>query len=323
MVSALHPTRLRRAPWRLARIVFGTMRVCLYAAAVAGVVAFFALRSVRAQAAERVLSLGRELTPFGNLLHGAHRVSLNGETLYVASAVTDQRMSDVLDRWETECASRTGGLAEQFDALPASAKASVETRAPAAWASRLGIWREERDTEGSIVCLERRDGHGLGDAIRAFGAFAATGDVYAIGDFRYIYVRATDTGRTHVLSSFTEGPFNVFRVIGRGAREPAGTNPPETPRPPSSSRLLSAEVDRMYGTYVFASAAEPSAVLKGYETDLPGRGWQYMVGQSKLTTQVWQRAGVTMVIDAAPTDGDALTRVVFSQGRTTEPEAPQ
>jgi hypothetical protein len=321
MVSALHTSRLRRVPWRLARVVAGTTRVALYGMVVAAVVAFFALRAVRAQAAEGALSLGRELVPFKDLLHGVHRVSLNGEPMYVASAVTDQRMGQVLDRWETECASQSGGLAEQLDALPAEAKKAVEKQAPAAWANRLGIWREERDTEGSIICLERREGHGLLDAIHALTTFAKTGDVAAIGNFRYVYVRATDTGATHVLTSFTEGSFNVFKVIGRGGVEPAGTDPPETPRPPESSRMMSAEVDRMYGTYVFASAKAPGDVFDFYRAELPGKGWQFVIGQSNFTTQVWQREGVTMVLDAARKDGDPLTRVAFSQGRTIGPEA--
>ncbi|MCL2447569.1 MAG: hypothetical protein FWD17_01340 [Polyangiaceae bacterium] len=320
-MNPLHPSRLRRVPWRAARIVFGTVRVAVYAAVVATVIAVLAFRAVRVQAAERALSLGRELVPFKDLLHGTQRISLNGESMFIASAVTDERMGEVLDRWETECASQSGGLAEQFDALPPAAKTELASKAPAAWQNRLGIWREERDTEGSIVCLERRPGHGLRDAIAAMATFAKSGDVGAIGNFRYVYVRATDAGRTHVLTSFTEGSFNVWNVVGRGGREPAGNDPPETPRPPMSSRKLSAEVNRMYGTYVFTSASPPEEVLEFYETELPGKGWQYLMGPSKVSAQVWQRQGVTMVVGATRGEGEGVTHVSFAQGRTIEAEA--
>jgi hypothetical protein len=248
-------------------------------------------------------------------------VVLNGEPLYVASAVTEQSMRGVLDRFEGQCRAHTGGLAEQLDALPPEAKAALAKRAPVAWENRLGIWREERETEGSIVCIERREGHGLADSVRALKAFMSTGDVHALGNLRYVYVRPADGGRTHVLSTFTEGAFNVFKVVGRGGSEPSGTDPPQTPRPPDGSRMLSAEVDgNMYGTYVFASWLPPAEVLKFYDAQLPANGWKFLIGHSDLSAEVWQRDGVTMFLHAVRPDGDRRTRVTFSQGRTIAPE---
>jgi hypothetical protein len=304
-------------PVRLARAFARATRVLAYAVVVTAVLGFFGLKSVRGQIGEKTFGLGREMAPFMDLLSGTHRVVLNGEPLYVASAVTAQPMSVVLDRFEAQCRAHTGGLVEELDALPATAKAEVARRAPTAWNERSGVWREERETEGSITCVERSDGHGLTDTVQALKTFMATGDVHALGNFRYVYVRPTDHGKTHVLSTFTEGEFNVFKVIGRGAKEPAGTDPAETPRLPDASRMVSAEVDGdMYGTYIFASSAPVEQALGFYEVQLQAHGWKYVVGHSDIGVQVWQRDGVTMVVNAVRPDGDDKTRLTFSQGRT-------
>src|SRR5512138_2957294 len=63
-------------------------RVALFTAVVAAGLSFGYVGKVRGAAGERALKLGRELTQLGDLLGGAHRVSLNGENMYVASAVS-------------------------------------------------------------------------------------------------------------------------------------------------------------------------------------------------------------------------------------------
>jgi hypothetical protein len=293
------------------------LRLATYIGVVSAVLAFLLVRSVRADMKETSLALGRDLLPFRDLLQGIHRVALNGQPVYVASAVTEQRMGQVLDRFESACRSRSGGLAEQFDALPESVRARLAEEQPAAWEQRLGILREERKEEASIMCLERRNGNGLRDAIQRLRAFVQSGDLYELGNLRYVYVRPTDHGRVHVLSTLSEGPFDLFGAIGKDRAEPTGVDPPEVPRPPESKRILSAEFEgAMYGAYMFATPRQPSEVLAFYDGDLPPRGWMRITGNSLLSGEIWQRDGVTMSLGAERSDDDEKTVVTFAQART-------
>jgi hypothetical protein len=305
------------------RFAMRSLRVATYVAVVGAVLLFFAARSVRAQMGEKSLALGHELAQFRDVLHGVHRVSLNGETLYVASAVSEQTMDQVLDRFEASCRERSGGLAEQFDDLPSDVKARLAADYPAMWGQRLGIVREQRADEASIVCIERREGHGLADVIGRYKSFARSGDLYDLGNLRYVYVRPTENGKVHVLTTLTEGPFNLYNVIGKGAAEPAGVDPPEVTRPPDSTRLISAQLERMYGAYMFASDQQPAEILAFYDGDMPARGWQRLTGNDLFDVQVWQREGVTMVVHALRKEDDEKTMVMFSQGRTIAPEVAQ
>jgi hypothetical protein len=298
------------------RFAMRSLRVATYVGVLAVVVLFFVARSVRAQLGERSLALGHELAQFRDVLHGVHRVTLNGETLYVASAVSEQTMGQVLDRFEASCRERSGGLAEQYDNLPSPVQARLKAEAPAAWEMRLGIIREVRADEGSILCIERREGHGLKDAIGRYKAFARSGDLYDLGNLRYVHVRPTDNGKVHVLSTLTEGRFNLYNVVGKGIAEPAGIDPPEAPRPPGSKRVMSAQLEGMYGAYMFASPQQTPEILAFYDGDLPARGWLRITGNTTIDTEVWQRDGVTMVLQAHRRDDDDQTVVTLSQGRT-------
>jgi hypothetical protein len=312
---------LRSLPLRGVRFATGMARLFLYVVVVGAVLALVLARSVSAQVGEQGLVLGRELAQFQDLLGGAHRVLLNGQPIYVASAVSDESMGQVLDRFEAQCAKHTGGLASQFESLPPAEVQRIAKAAPYAWSHRLGIFREERDGEASIACLERPEGDGIASTARALKAFALSGDLRELGNLRYAYVRKTNRGKVTVISSFTEGGFRLYDVLGKGRDEPTGEDPPATPRPPRSKRRISAAIDSSYGAYVFESTAEPDEVMAFYASELPKAGWTSLVAQRDLDVEVWQRDGRSMVVHAVHLGDDPLTQVVFSQGRTISQQA--
>jgi hypothetical protein len=312
--------RLRAWPVLLLRSIAGAARVAVYLGALAGLLVILFARSVDARIGESGMALGRELAEFHDLLGGIHRVVLNGESLYVASAVTEGTMGQVLDRFERMCRAHTGGLAAQFDALPKAVQQRVAERVPAAWEQRLGIVREERSNEAALICIERGEGRGLVDTVNRLTAFAEDGELSELGNLRYVYVRPADGAKVHVLTTLTQGSFNLYKVMGIGRSEPAGSDPRETPRAPGSTRIMSAELEgAMYGAYLFASPELPSDLLRFYDGELPGRGWSKVVEQRELGVEVWQRDGVTMVVSASRSDNEE-TSVSFAQGRTTAPE---
>jgi hypothetical protein len=310
----------RRVGPRVAGVVAGLARASAYLAVVAALVAFFAARALHARIGEQTLAAGRELAQFKDLLQGIHRVVLNGESVYVAGAVTQQTMAEVLDRFERQCAARSGGLAQEFDALSETDREKMIEKAPFAFGHRLGIVREAREKEASILCVEQRDGRGLIDLVARLQAFAASGDASEVGNLRYVYVRPTDTGKTQVLTTLTEGSFNLYKLLGAGSAEPPGTDPPAVPRLPGSRRMMSAALEgSMYGAYLFTSSRSPADALQFYDSGLPGRGWSLLLGHPDLAMEVWQREGVTMTLQAASDDEENRTVVTFVQARTTPP----
>jgi hypothetical protein len=312
--------RPRSLPVRMMRMLGGMLRAAAYLGTLGLVILFFYARTVRGQIAEKTLALGRDLSSFQDLLHGVHRVRLNGEPLYVASALSDQSMTEILDRFERHCNDHSGGLREQFDSLPQEARDRLAKQIPVLWKQRLGTIREERKDEAFIACLERRPGNGLTDAVKSLRAFAATGDLHEIGNLRYVYARPTETGKVHVLSTVTEGSFNLYRILGKDAAEPAGSDPPGAPRPPGSRRVLSAELDgSMFGAHMFSVSQPPEDVLQFYDRELPSRGWSRLAGHGDLAIEIWQREGVTMVVHAVRLSEGDLTKVTFAEGRTTAP----
>ena len=292
------------------------LRVSAYAGFLLTLLLLLGAWKVREEVGVRGLAVGRELSRFADLLSGTRRITLNGESIYVASALSNSSPREILDRFEQHCREHTGGLAEQFDAWPADVREEIAKRAPAAWDQRLGIVREERSDESSIVCVDRRDGNGLADTVERLQAFAKTGDVGQLGNLRYVYVRPTENGKSQVLTTLTEGSFNLYKILGEGLAEPAGSDPRDAPRPVGSTRRISAEIgDGMYGAYVFSSAESAGEIGKFYGTALPQRGWLQLVDGGEGTAEVWQRDGVTMVVTAAPEDVGSQTAVTLIQGR--------
>ena len=280
------------------------------------------VRDVRASAEQRSVALGRELAQFADVLSGAHRVAINGETIYVAEALSDQGVTTILDRFQKYCDARNGDVPQDF-AREAPDKAKELRQALGDdWLDHWGVIREEQGTEGSVMCIAQHEGGGVAGMVAKIRTFMDTWDLHAIGDFRFVYARRVDASHTQVLTSLTDGPFHLQSVLGRGQQEPAGADPPGAPRPPESRRLLSSRVDDApYGLQVFTTPMAVSEVLAFYERELPARGWSRLVANREMGAQAWQRHGVTMVIGAGRAEKDDESKVTFTEGRTVPASA--
>ena len=103
----------------------GVLRVMAYASVVCLGISAVAARSAWGDFKESSLVIGRELSQFGDLLGKSQRLRLNGEPVFVASAMTDQTVRQVIDRSDATCREHSGGLAEEFENLPETVKAST------------------------------------------------------------------------------------------------------------------------------------------------------------------------------------------------------
>jgi hypothetical protein len=281
------------------------------------------VRNVHASATDQAVALGRELAPFGDVLSGAHRVIINGETLYVATAVSEESIHGLLDRFEAYCDAHNGGVPEDFAARAPEKAAELRRELGDDWLAHWGVLREEHEDEGTVMCIAQRDTGGFAGLMRTLEAFMEDWDLHRVGDFRYVYARRVEGNRTQVFTSLTDGPFHLRRVLpDPGEGDAPGGDPPDAPRPPRSRRLLTSSVDGApYGLQVFTSAATVDEVATFYERELPGDGWRKIVGNREIGAQAWQRDGVTMIVGAGRAEGDDETKVTFVEGRTVAASA--
>lgn len=300
-----------------------TFRVATFTGVVTCGVLFGWIGVVRGAAEQRATELGHELAALMDLVGGAHTVRINGETVYIASAVTDESPKTVLDRFEAHCLEKTGGLKEQFDAFPNEAKERLQKEMPEAWALRMGILRDEKPdgSEGTVMCIAQESRGGIDGFLQRLRAFESSGELSELGSFRHAYVRRTEKGGSHVLTSFTQGHFDIRKLFSEdeASESPAGVDPPNTPRPPSSFRLLSATIDdEPFGVQIFKTTEDLETIGAFYDQELPKHDWQRMAGHLDVGGQIWQRNGVTMIVSMLPGQSGSRGTVTFAEGRTTE-----
>lgn len=306
--------RLRRW-WRGVRFL-GLVRVTIYIVVVSLVVGALAARSAWGDLKETSLVLGRELAQFSDVLGKPNRVLINGETMYVSSAQTDQALDVLLDRFERACRDHAGGLAQDFERLPEAVR---EEMAPdLAATGTTGVMRHGNDEEGVVACLAQEGQEGAAGLKRKLEQFALTGDLGVIGNLRYVYAKRTDKGRTHVLAAWTDGSLRVFNIVPMDGAEPPGTDPPEIPRPANASRLLSAEVQgAAHGVHIYDVAQRSEQVLADYDDQMPKRGWTPLpvVALKHPTMRAFQRPGVELMIMAHPRGDRTFVSLVETVAR--------
>ena len=281
-------------------------RLLVYCVVVLLVLGAFALRSAYGDMKESALVIGRQLSQFGDLTGSAHRLLLNGEAINVASAITDQTVQQVLDRFQAACEAGDIGLTDEFKQLPQALTKKAFEQAGQESGTRIGIMRREDDAEGMIACLVREHQMSSLPVTERLAAFAKSGDLGDLGGLRYAYARRTRAGRTHVITSWTDGSFRVFNLAPVDGSEPPGSDLPHVGRPTGSKRLLSARIDGTpHSVQIYDAPSKANGVLSSFDRDLPAKGWTVtpLVARQAPGSRAYSRKGVDMLIFATQ-DGD-------------------
>jgi hypothetical protein len=250
----------------------GFLRVALYVTLVCCVVGIFAARSAMGGVSEQALVVGRQLSKLEDLTESSNRLLINGERINLASAVTNEPLEKVLDRFETLCRSE-GVVSQEFARLD---KVLKESKVPEhKTAFDLGILRKETDQDGMVACMVEEPGNKR-SAFAGLERFMDSQDLRDIGLLRYAYARKTDRGNTHVLTAWTDGSFKLSAMMPEAdGTDTPGTDPAGALRPPQSVRLLSASVQGApHAVRIYESTAAPKDVLATYEREMPKLGWQ-------------------------------------------------
>jgi hypothetical protein len=227
---------------------------------------------------------------------------LNGQRINLASAVTEQPIEAVLDRFESLCREE-GVVVHELARLD---RFLAEKRPKPKTALDLGILRQENDHEGMVACMVD-SASSTRSAFDAFRKFAETEDLAEIGLLRYAYARTTDSGKSHVITAWTDGSFKLGALIpAADGTDTPGSDPTGAIRPPDSVRLLTASVDGApHAVRIYTSRATPAHVLSSYDREMPKLGWQPIAAAEYDVPEAryYSRGGVDLLV-VADHDGD-------------------
>lgn len=281
----------------------GMARVFAYGTAVGIICALFSVRFARAEVIDNALVVGRQMT---ELAHGAKnqtlKVRMNGQDVMFASQLSHDSPKAILDRYEQLCRANAAQSPEQWKGLAENAPAGAQGKDVA---ETGGTIRGGSTDEGTIMCFVKSSSSKstLGEAL---STFQATGELGAIGQLRYAYVRKTKRGATHVLAAWTMDEFNVREMVPEEGDAP-GDDFAELPRPDSSRRLFSMKIaGAPYGLNVYESEQDPLALANAYDQRLTRAGWFAIDIESQakrdtprldgVTGRVYEKDGLLMTV---------------------------
>jgi hypothetical protein len=205
--------------------------------------------------------------------HELSTIVFNGQKVHVGNSVTDDPPSEVLKRYQAYCDNNAS-----FSDDDASEKEEPFGPEDHPETEKAGTLRVESATpqsgDGAVICFVK------GEATKAsrdeaFEAFLTTGELGAIGELRYAYARKSDSGRTLVLTAWTDSKFNLLDIVPKGPDEDVrGDDFPEIPRPGKSVRVLSARAEGTpYAANIYRTSDRPAQVLAFYDGAMQERGW--------------------------------------------------
>lgn len=251
--------------------VRGLVRAGGYVLGLGVVLGAFQIRAARAEMENKTLQLGRQMFQLSNAsTHEVNKVVLNGQNMFLGNTVSHDPANKILDRYESYCQSNAAQTAESWQELGKSEKAAEPDKK---WLA-TGIMRTGDLHEGAIVCFTKtaKSKPTIGEAAKSF---AETGDLGHLGAARYVYVKSTEAGNTHVMTAWTDDTFSIFDLMGEEGKDVAGKDfGGEIPRVPDSRRAFSMRLeDTPFGVNIYQGKGDPVAIVKQYDDTLQGLGW--------------------------------------------------
>ncbi|HET9953492.1 MAG TPA: hypothetical protein VFQ61_03255 [Polyangiaceae bacterium] len=266
---------------------------------VAGSVAW---ASVERTTAEVSASLLTDIPP--GLLDTPRAFQINGQRVWVSSKLTRAEVPEVLEAFSAHCRDRSASLSHQLEQLPRGG-ASRAIRFNERLSQQL---LENSGAAGHVACLAPRPRADSTSLVQSVRRFAANGDLSVFGDVRYAVARRVpETGDTHVVALWTEGPFSVAALLSHSSDAP-GSDSLAAPRPANSRRLLSASGETTsYAVRIYDSPHAQRVALDDYTQQLARLGFERLelpVGSvsdsMSSSTRSFHKEGTAVLVIATP-----------------------
>src|SRR5262245_21250979 len=133
-----------------------------------------------------------------DLIEETTQVKMNGESVFIATAASDDGPTKVLDRFEEHCKANPGALGGVWKSVGKMGAKSKENFEKSGFKlCSPGVVRHDDGKEGVVLCLVK--GAGTPDSmLDASRLFKRTHDLGTLGKLRYAYARTNANGRTLV-----------------------------------------------------------------------------------------------------------------------------
>lgn len=284
----------------------GMARVFAYGTAVGVLCGLASVSFARAEVIDNSLVIGRQMTELAQSRRNqAVKVQMNGQEVVFASQLSHDSPKAILDRYEQLCRDNVAQSPDQWRDFAAQMPATPAGERGKEVAQTGGTIRGGTNEEGTVMCFVKSSTSRatIGEAL---STFQKTGELGAIGQLRYAYVRKTKKGGTHVLAMWTMDKFNVKDMLPEAGDAP-GTDFDQLPRPQDSRRLFSMRITGApYGINVYESEQDPLALAKTYDQRLTRDGWFAIDIESKakrdtprldgVTGRVYEKDGMLMTV---------------------------
>ena len=250
------------------------VRVSMFVATLVALGSVYAIHRVEGQVGEQLVSMGEMLMQYDDAAYQDQTrvLRLNGQPLRFSSGNTDRPLSEVLDYFETVCASRDGGVLAHVESLRED-HPSLESP----------VYRYDLAHEGVVACLDMgSEDVGMNTIRQRVLRFNETQDLNDLGDIRYVYASQSEEGATtHFLAFWTDGSFRMDQVLPADG-DAGGEDIPDVDRPPGSRRTLSAsEVGNPDLAVQYAGSPMTTWELEHfYQEALPTAGWRVLPSEA-------------------------------------------
>lgn len=306
----------RRSPEKRKHLA-GLFRVAAYMTGVGVVCGALSVRAARAEVADQSIVVGRQMLELVGTNNGdVSHVSLNGQQMFLGTAVSREDIGTVLDRYEQHCKKNGAQSPESWQELSKNPVRENPTSAATLESFNTGVVRSGGDKEGTVICFVRssQSKTSVAEALKSFGE---TGELGALGQLRYAYAKKTESGKTHILTGWTLDKFNVSAFTPPETGDVAGSDFPEMPRPDNAQRVLSARVEGTpFGLNVYRSDVEPKKVAEQFDEAMVKQGWFALdseiekrqdTSQDKAVGHLYEKDGVVLTLASSIQQGKTIT----------------
>lgn len=313
-----------RRRWSVAKSkhVRGLLRAGGYVAVLSLGLGAFQLRQAHAELKNRTLDLGRQMYQLANASQqDVNKLNLNGQIMWMGSSLSHDSAAKVLDRYEAECQKNAAQSPESWRQLTQkNENKDAANKSPETAMSNSGVMRAGSLTEGTVLCFVKTE-HSKAGVGEAFKALAETGELGAVGDLRYVWAKQGESGKTTVLTAWTDDHFNLAELVPAEGKEAHGADLPNLPRPPDSTRLFAAQVEGTpFGLNVYRGKQGPANVISFYDDAMKQRGWmaidpeldKWRAKRGEANTdgaigRVYEHDGVVLTLAAHLEQADTIT----------------
>lgn len=252
----------------------GLLRVAAYFSFVTLACTTVSVRHARAEYEDQTLAFGRQMVDLAHASnHEITKLALNGQPVHVGSSVTEEDPATVLDRYDEYCKKNFGQTDDWKSAgTPLAPQVSANGADKPALA-KAGSVRSKGDADGAVVCFAKGPKTKPTTA-EAFESFMSTGYLGAFGELRYAYARKNPSGKTLVLTVWTDSEFNIREMIPEEGQDAPGQDFAEVPRVPNAQRVMSAKADGTpYGINVYKARQPAEQSLAFFDREMKAAGW--------------------------------------------------